>query len=415
MHVSAWPGLSPAYLLGRPTAPLPFPLSEPNKAFFYVARNGIYHLFRELVRHHDGAVLVPDYHSGNEVWAIRAAGAPVQFYRIDRGLQPDLDQIKELAGNKPLAIYLIHFIGWPQPVAEIAELCRERGILLVEDCALSMLSASEGRPLGSFGDYSVYCLYKTLPVPNGGLLVGDRAVLDKVRDIELRASSRVSVAGRSLELGLEWVRNRHEPLGEALFRAKRGVGQALSRMSVERTPVGDIGFNLDNVDLGMSPVCRRLLDRFDYEAIRSRRRENFFLMRELLAGAATPLRADLDDGVCPLFFPILVADKRRAAEALWGAGIEAVQFWNYGDQEAQRDRSSDAQFLRDHVLELPIHQDVTARQIEYTAEHVRALESVVRIDAAAAAKAARPERRPPRPRPPEPLDEPDAVRSAPPA
>jgi hypothetical protein len=108
-------------------------------------------------------------------------------------------------------------------------------------------------------------------------------------------------------------------------------------------------------------------------------------MRELLAGDATPLRADLDDGVCPLFFPILVADKRRAAEALWGAGIEAVQFWNYGDQEAQRDRSSDAQFLRDHVLELPIHQDVTARQIEYTAEHVRALESRVRIDAAAAA------------------------------
>ena len=44
-------------------------------------------------------------------------------------------------------------------------------MLLVEDCALSLLSEADGRPLGSFGDWSVFCLCKTLPLPNGALLV----------------------------------------------------------------------------------------------------------------------------------------------------------------------------------------------------------------------------------------------------
>lgn len=374
MHVPAWPGLSPARFLRASRASLPFPLAERGKAFFYVARNGIYHLFRELQQDGNRAtVLVPDYHSGNEVWAIRAAGARVRFYRIDRRMQPDLDQIAELAAREegPLVVYVIHFIGWPQPIAEIADFCRERGILLVEDCALSLLSEAGGRPLGSFGDYSVYCLYKTLPIPNGGLLVGNPEVVERVDAVERRPAGVPSVAGRTLELGLEWVRSTAEPVGQVLFGIKRGIGRALSRAEVERTPVGDIGFDLSNVDMGMSPFCHRLLERFDYEAIRSRRRENFRLMAELLTDRATPMWPGLDEGVCPLFFPILVADKQRAAETLWEAGIEAVQFWNYGDDEAQRDRTSDAQFLREHVLELPIHQDIDARQIEYTADVVR--------------------------------------------
>ena len=37
--------------------------------------------------------------------------------------------------------------------------------------ALSLLSEPDGEPLGSFGDWSIFCLYKTLPVPNGALLV----------------------------------------------------------------------------------------------------------------------------------------------------------------------------------------------------------------------------------------------------
>jgi len=82
----------------------------------------------------------------------------------------------------------------------------------------------------------------------------------------------------------------------------------------------------------------------------------------------------LDEGICPLFFPLLVPDKHAAAQALWRRGIGAVEFWNYGDPEARGVGFEDAQFLRDHVLELPIHQDVGTAQVEYMADQVLRLQ-----------------------------------------
>jgi hypothetical protein len=82
------------------------------------------------------------------------------------------------------------------------------------------------------------------------------------------------------------------------------------------------------------------------------------------------LREDLEEGICPLFFPILVEDKHSAARALWQRGIGAVEFWNEGDPLANCEAGKDARFLRAHVLELPIHQNVTRPEVEYIASQV---------------------------------------------
>ncbi len=80
-----------------------------------MARSGIYHLFRTLNLKPGDKVLVPDYHSGNEVAAIRAAGASVVFYPIKRNLEPDLEALTRLAAQGARVIYVIHYLGWPQP------------------------------------------------------------------------------------------------------------------------------------------------------------------------------------------------------------------------------------------------------------------------------------------------------------
>jgi hypothetical protein len=71
-----------------------------------------------------------------------------------------------------------------------------------------------------------------------------------------------------------------------------------------------------------------------------------------------------------LFFPLLVHDKHATAQALRRRGIEAVEFWNDGDPDARGRGRNDARFLREHVLELPIHQDVGLPQIEYMTREV---------------------------------------------
>src|ERR1700689_305437 len=139
MYVSAWPGLNARELLPSQTGQtLPYPFSSTNRLEFCVARSGIYHLFRALELKPRDVVLVPDYHSGSEVAAMRAAGATIAFYPVRRNLEPDLEELAHLARRlRPRVIYVIHYLGWPQPLNHIEALCREQDAILIEDCALS--------------------------------------------------------------------------------------------------------------------------------------------------------------------------------------------------------------------------------------------------------------------------------------
>jgi dTDP-4-amino-4,6-dideoxygalactose transaminase len=370
MYVSSWPGLTPRDLFAPSshTAP-PYPLNAPNRNSFCVARSGIYHLFRALKLEPGETVLAPDYYSGNEIEAIRAAGASVVHYPIRRNLEPDLEALSRLARRfGARVIYVIHYLGWPQPIGQIEALCRQHGSLLVEDCALSLLSERNGRRLGTSGDYSIFCLYKTLPVPNGGLLIRNNQSLPDLEALTLERCPALAAAGRSVELAFEALRSRANRTGKALFAIKQTFGRMLRAAHVRQIPVGDIGWNIANVNVAISAFSNLVMRSLDYERIREQRRSNFLLMRERLQGRVRMLRGDLEDGVCPLFFPLLVRDKHAAARALRQLDIGAVEFWN--DRQDNPAIGPDARYLRAHVLELPIHQDVTAAQVEYTAKHV---------------------------------------------
>ena len=78
--VPTYQGLSATDLVrGGETAVDCFPFNVPHRLPFYRARNAIYYLFRALLETNPGlTVLAPDYNSGNEILAIRAAGAAVR-------------------------------------------------------------------------------------------------------------------------------------------------------------------------------------------------------------------------------------------------------------------------------------------------------------------------------------------------
>ena len=241
-------------------------------------------------------------------------------------------------------------------------------MVLVEDCALSLLSETLGRPLGSFGRYATFCLYKTLPVPNGGVLVANDGGLDGLGDLALEPCRVATRAGRTVDLVLEWLRGRAFGPGAAGFAVKRAAGRAMTGLRVPRVPFGDIGFDLGSVNVAVAPLSRMLLDRFDYDEVRRRRRRNFQMLRDRLHGRAALLPLELEDGTCPLIFPLLVPDKPGAARALQADGISAMEFWNGGDPDTRGPDHADAWYLREHLVELPIHQDITPEQIDYMAD-----------------------------------------------
>jgi len=380
MFIPTFQGLAATDFLrvpGRRT--LRFPFDVPHLSF-YRARNAIYFLARMLkARRLQLTVLVPDYNSGNEILALQAAGAKLQYYAVGADGQLDSPEIESLCERyRPDVLYIIHYLGWPQPISRLSEVCRRSGIVMIEDCALALLSDAGSQPLGTQGDFSVFCLYKTLPLPNGACLVkSDDAYLNdlEMTQPELRQAGAPSVLGRTADLVVRRMRCRSQLLGHAMQSMKTAAGRAMGAMEISRANVGDLGFNPDETDLAMSGVSLRLLERLDVHWIRDRRIANYRMLHELLEGIVTPLHDDLPDGVCPLFYPILVEDKPAFAREARASGIDVLEFWNYGAHQSEvKNEGPHARYLRAHVLGLPIHQDLTERHIEYMAQRISHLD-----------------------------------------
>jgi perosamine synthetase len=93
-------------------------------------------------------------------------------------LMPTYAQVKEFISHldKPneCVFLLTHIGGWVNPdIEKIAQLCKDSGVTLVEDCAHSLGSTLKGKHTGTFGDAGVYSLYatKTIPVGEGGIII----------------------------------------------------------------------------------------------------------------------------------------------------------------------------------------------------------------------------------------------------
>ncbi|MGH7410370.1 MAG: GNAT family N-acetyltransferase, partial [Candidatus Methylomirabilis sp.] len=371
--VPFFPSTSPRDLLGpRWPHAKPFPLDEPRTQFYYFARNGIWHAIDLLGLTPNDEVLMPAYNNGMEVAPFQHRGIPLRYVHVDRQMTLDLKDLEEKITSRSRMIYVIHYLGFPQPIQEIRALCRERGLLLFEDCALAFGSSVNGRPLGSFGDVAIFCLAKFLPVPNGGVLVLNAP------DLALPATplppSPYSVASQLTSKVLDHVQAHGGPWATRVRHLITRAGQRLVRQTgLRRVDSGVMEFLPDKVDWGMARVSHRILERLDYQTMYQRRRANYLALLERVNGipGVIPLQLSLPDGVCPLFLPVLVEDNQRVCTAMIARKISAGGFWSWFPPAVPVEEFPDTVFLRKHVLELQVHQDLNTRHLEQTAEHLR--------------------------------------------
>lgn len=371
LFVPALPTLWPGMMLGARDDSTSFhPFSSPTVRYFYFARNAVW-LTVKMLGLDQGEVLVPAYHHGVEVEALVDAGATVRFYRVGARWDVDLEDVERKIGPNTKALYLIHYAGFPGPAAEMKQLAEQHGLPLIEDCALSLLSADGARPLGTTGDVAIFCLYKTLPVPNGGaLVVNGKKPYSLPEPPAPPASSTFSHAVSSILQNLEL---RWGPLGRLLRGMARSLGQGTVKAAgIERVATGTQHFNRAHVDLGMSPLTKRIALAQDLPAIIERRRRNYFFLMGRLRDLCPPLMTQLPAGVCPLFYPLVVEDKAEVKAKLALRGIEAIDFWRHSHPACDVGAFPDVAKLRKTVLEIPCHQDLTPEVISEVASAVRA-------------------------------------------
>ncbi len=79
-------------------------------------------------------------------------GIPV-FADVDRAtLNVTPETVEKVLSPKTKAVVVTHLFGNPCDVAGIVELCRPRGIAVIEDCAQAFHARQNGRLVGTIGD-----------------------------------------------------------------------------------------------------------------------------------------------------------------------------------------------------------------------------------------------------------------------
>lgn len=369
LMATAIPTLTPTMLVPRKRrVAAPFPFEDPATHWFYFARNGIFSLAR-LWGLAGREVLFPAYFHGVELEALLEAGVRPRFFPVHDKMRIDPAEVIERIRPETRAVYLIHYLGFPAPVEEIAAACRERDILLIEDCALSLLSSSGGQPLGSFGDASIFCLYKTLPVPNGGAVVLRRGPpLGLPTGVPPPLASTVAPMFSSMLQAAEL----HGGIpGRLLRKVVRTVGNAASRAArAERVPTGTQHFDRAHVGLSMSRISHVVAASQDFAGVVERRRRNYFHLLGKLRNVSTPVFSELPPGVCPLFYPFQTEDKQAVLSRLLARGIEAVDFWRVGHAAVPPGVFPEVDRLRQTILEIPCHQDLSPSAIDRIAATV---------------------------------------------
>ena len=114
-----------------------------------------------------------------DIEAVLWLGAIPVFAEIDETLCLDPNSVEQKITGKTRAVLVVHMCGSMARVDQLAEMCRRKGILLVEDTAQAVGASLEGRALGTFGKAGCYSFdyVKTITCGEGGAVVTDDAAL----------------------------------------------------------------------------------------------------------------------------------------------------------------------------------------------------------------------------------------------
>lgn len=132
-------------------------------------------------------VLASSFTFIGSVVAIKYLKAKPVFIDSDETFNLDvnlLDKAIKESEKKPKALILTHLYGNSAKISEISALCKEWGIVLIEDAAEALGSFYEGKALGTFGEFGTYSFNgnKIITTSGGGMLISnDKAKLEKAR------------------------------------------------------------------------------------------------------------------------------------------------------------------------------------------------------------------------------------------
>jgi dTDP-4-amino-4,6-dideoxygalactose transaminase len=323
----------------------PFPLADERCTLHALGRHGLWRGIRALGLGEGDEVLAPAYHHGSEIEALTQAGVSCRFYETSDMLEPVEADLEALVTPQTRALLIVHYIGFPQNAERWRQWCDRNGMLLVEDAAQAWLASTDGTPVGSFGDISIFCLYKTFGFADGSALVSR----ERIHDVERRRGN-----------GLGALARRHAAWAMSRSAAITRVGSRFERRG-EYVPQED--FALGDPFSRPSSATMLLLRRLPDPDAALTRREHYARLLDRLEDFVLRPFDRVPQGSSPFFFPLETRDKPGLIRHLRSRGIEGLDFWSVAHPTLPLSRYPRAARLRSQVVGLPVHQELRAQDL----------------------------------------------------
>ena len=307
---------------------------------------------------------------------IRAGGTPVTVDVEAGGFNVDADRLEEVLHPGDVLV-ATHQYGIPCAIAEMAELARRRGAMLIEDVAAALGTRVDGRPVGTFGDASFYSFDTTklvnVATKAGFLTVQDPDWFRRIEAVYERETSMPGPGRRLADLARGVALKLIEP--PAAYRLFHLLWFDLRGRATEET--GRISCARDRrFDGRMTPeqATQALRQIAELPRIVERRRSLYGALRKMLAGARTfvlPPEDVRSEWAC-IRFPILVPggkqDFYRAAVRLGvDFAFSFTSIWCSEDCRESRRRASE-------VLDLPFYGGLGERELAKVVDVLRTLD-----------------------------------------
>lgn len=361
VFIPVYPSLRPTELFAAPSEHWKhvFPFNRSSGLWTFSGRVALHAGIQRLGLPPQSTILFPSYFEGAEINTLLASGFKLRFYHVDRNFHAALEDIEKRLDDDISALYVIHYFGIPQRLAPILALCRRHGIALIEDCALSLFSSDHDIPLGASGDMALFSVYKTLPVPHGGFLVSKMGF----PNVALHKPPSRSTFFQTADLLVQHIKTQApgRMLLERLWTTTENLRRTLAKTTVVS---GSTEWDPRLLCYSASPIVGRLIQAVKPAEIVRRRRNNFTFLLSMLADTGAPAITELSQGVCPLFFPLLVNERAQFRQALSARGIGSVSFWSKNHSACPEPFVSAAARWRQQLVEIPIHQQLHEEHME---------------------------------------------------
>jgi len=162
-------------------------LSTPDAVAVSSGTAALHLALRVLEISSDDEVIIPAYVCTAPLLAVRYAGATPVLCDVDpdSGLMT-ADHLRTVVTKRTRAVIAVHLFGRAAPIDDIMSLAADHGLFVIEDCAQAVGGDYRKRPIGSFGDVSIFSFYatKVITTGQGGMLSSPkREITEAARDL----------------------------------------------------------------------------------------------------------------------------------------------------------------------------------------------------------------------------------------